>query len=68
MARKIKVLSGGGSVTQQVRSETICELREELDIDSNATVAVNGDNVSSSYQLQENDLVAAVQSNKTVGC
>tara|TARA_R100000742_G_C4186556_1_gene19985 strand:+ start:202 stop:408 length:207 start_codon:yes stop_codon:yes gene_type:complete len=63
----IKVLAGGGFVEQEVRSETICELREELDISSAASVAVNGSNKGNSYSLQDGDLVAAVSNDKTGG-
>ena len=63
----IKVLSGGGFVEQNVRAETICELRSELSIGEAASVAVNGSNQSNSYALQEGDLVAAVSNNKTGG-
>ena len=51
MARTIKVLSGAGFITQEVRSETVCELRDELNIDSSASIAVNGQNVTPSYEL-----------------
>ena len=68
MSKTIKVLSGGGFVTQETRSETMCELREELSIDSNASAAVGGVNVNSSYQLQEGDIVAFVNNDKTGGC
>ena len=67
MAKSIKVLSGAGFVSQEVRSTTVCELKEELGIDSSASVAVNGDNVTGSYELQDGDLVAAVNNNKTGG-
>ena len=63
----IKVLAGGGFVEQEVRAETICELREELDISSGASVAVNGSNKANSYSLQDGDLVAAVSNDKTGG-
>ena len=63
----IKVLAGGGFVEQEVRSETICELREELTISSEASVAVNGSNKGNSYSLQDGDLVAAVSNDKTGG-
>ena len=63
----IKVLAGGGFVEQDVRSTTICELREELSISSSASVAVNGSNKSNSYSLQDGDLVAAVSNDKTGG-
>ena len=45
----IKVLAGAGFVAQEVRAETICELREELTISSSASVAVNGSNKGNSY-------------------
>ena len=67
MAKTIKVLSGAGFITQEVRSETVCELRDELNIDSGASIAVNGQNVTPSYELQEGDLIAAVSNNKTGG-
>jgi len=64
---KIKVLAGGGFVEQEVRSVTICELREELGIDTGAAVAVNGQNKANSYTLRDDDLVAAVSNDKTGG-
>ena len=67
MSKTIKVLSGGGFVTQETRSETMCELREEMSIDSNASAAVGGVNVNNSYQLQEGDIVAFVNNDKTGG-
>ena len=67
MSKTIKVLSGGGFVTQETRSETMCELRDELSIDSNASAAVGGVNVNSSYALQEGDIVAFVNNDKTGG-
>jgi len=63
----IKVLAGGGFVEQEVRAVTICELREELNISSGASVAVNGSNKQNSYSLQDGDLVAAVSNDKTGG-
>ena len=63
----IKVLAGGGFVEQEVRSETLCELREELSIASGASIAVNGSNKANSYSLQDGDLVAAVSNDKTGG-
>ena len=64
---KIKVLSGGGFPEREVNSQTIGSLRDELDMASGSTVAVNGTGVTDDYQLQENDVVAAVSSNKTGG-
>tara|TARA_R100001530_G_C4282229_1_gene145868 strand:+ start:424 stop:636 length:213 start_codon:yes stop_codon:yes gene_type:complete len=67
MSKTIKVLSGGGFVTQETRSETMCELREELGIASNASAAVGGTNVNNSYQIQDGDIVAFVNNDKTGG-
>ena len=67
MSKTIKVLSGGGIVTQETRSETMCELREELGIASNASAAVGGTNVNNSYQIQDGDIVAFVNNDKTGG-
>ena len=67
MSKTIKVLSGGGFVTQETRSETMCELREELGIAANASAAVGGTNVNNSYQIQEGDIVAFVNNDKTGG-
>tara|TARA_R110001583_G_scaffold109623_1_gene258457 strand:+ start:239 stop:451 length:213 start_codon:yes stop_codon:yes gene_type:complete len=67
MSKTIKVLSGGGFVTIETRSETMAELRAERDINGTASAAVGGVNVSSSYQLQEGDCVAFVSNDKTGG-
>lgn len=63
----IKVLSGSGFVEQITSSETLCELRTELDIPESASVSVNGVNQRGSYNLQDGDHVAAAQQNKTGG-
>ena len=67
MARKIKVLSGGGFPEREVNSTTIGALRNELDIPSRASISVNGTGVADDYELQENDLVAAVENDKGGG-
>lgn len=67
MSKTIKVLSGGGFITKETRSETMCELREEMSIGSNASAAVGGVEVTSSYALQEGDIVAFVNNDKTGG-
>ena len=67
MSKTIKVLSGGGFVTQETTAETMCELREEMDISSNASAAVGGVNVRNSYQLQDGDIFAFVNNDKTGG-
>ena len=64
---KIKVLSGGGFPEREVNSGTIGSLRDELDMTSGSTVAVNGTGVTDDYQLQDGDVVAEVTSNKTGG-
>ena len=64
---KIKVLSGSGFPEREVNSQTVGSLRDELDMASGSTVAVNGTGVTDDYQLQEGDIVAAVSSNKTGG-
>ena len=63
----IKVLSGGGFPEREVNSTTVGALREELSISSDATVAVNGRGVTDNYELQNDDIVAAVSSDKKGG-
>ena len=65
--KTVKILSGGGFVTKETRAETMCELREEEGINSNASAAVGGVNVNNSYQLQEGDIIAFVSNDKTGG-
>ena len=67
MATKIKVLSGGGFPERDVNSTTIGALRTELDIPARASVSVNGSGVTDDYELQNNDLVAAVENDKGGG-
>jgi len=67
MSVTIKVLSGGGFPEREVNSNTVGSLRDELDMASGSTVAVNGRGVTDDYQLQDGDIVAAVSSNKTGG-
>ena len=64
---KIKVLSGGGFPEREVNSSTVGALRTELEMAAGSDVSVNGTGVTDDYQLQENDVVAAVSSNKTGG-
>tara|TARA_Y100000310_G_scaffold109907_1_gene108376 strand:- start:135 stop:359 length:225 start_codon:yes stop_codon:yes gene_type:complete len=66
-SKKIKVLSGGGFPEREVNSSTIGALRNELDIPSRASVSVNGTGVADDYELQEGDLVAAVENDKGGG-
>ena len=67
MAANIKLLSGGGFVDQSVSSETVGELKTELNIASGAVVSVNGQNVRDSHTLSDGDMVAAVHNDKTGG-
>ena len=64
---KIKVMSGGGFPEREVNSSTIGSLRSELEMADGSDVSVNGTGVTDDYQLQEGDVVAAVNSNKTGG-
>ena len=65
--KTVKILSGAGFVTKETRAETMCELREEEGISSSASAAVGGVNVNNSYQLQEGDIIAFVNNDKTGG-
>lgn len=68
MAKTIKVLSGGGFVEQEVNSDTLGNLRTELNIAENAVVSVNSKNISdNNHQINDGDIVAAVQNDKTGG-
>ena len=67
MATKIKVLSGGGFPEREVNSTTVGALRNELDIPSRASVSVNGTGVSDDCELNDGDLVAAVENDKGGG-
>ena len=64
---KIKVLSGGGFPEREVNSNTVGALREELEIATGATIAVNGRGETDNYELQDDDIVAAVSSDKKGG-
>ncbi len=64
---KIKLMSGGGFPERDVESTTVGQLRRELDIPDNATVSVGGTGVTDSHEIQENDIIAAVTSDKKGG-
>ena len=66
-SKKIKVLSGGGFPEREVNSSTVGALRNELDIPSRASISVNGTGVADDYELNEGDLVAAVENDKGGG-
>ena len=67
MAANIKLLSGGGFVDQSVSSETVGDLRTELNIAAGAVISVNGQNVRDGQTLSDGDMVAAVHNDKTGG-
>jgi len=70
MATKtIKFLQGGGFVEKQTDADTVEQLRAELpdDISMNSSVAVNGVSVTNTHALQDGDIVAAVNNNKSGG-
>ena len=67
MAANIKLLSGGGFVDQSVSSETVGDLRNELNIATGAVISVNGQNVRDTHALADGDMVAAVHNDKTGG-
>ena len=65
--RTIRWLAGGGFVDKEVTSGTIGQLRDELDINSSADIAVDGINVADTHELTDGSVVAAVQNNKSGG-
>ena len=70
MATKtIKFLQGGGFVERQTNADTVEQLRSEFpdDISAAASVAVNGVSVTNTQAIQEGDIVAAVNNNKSGG-
>tara|TARA_Y100000310_G_C20509426_1_gene728065 strand:+ start:319 stop:552 length:234 start_codon:yes stop_codon:yes gene_type:complete len=64
---KIKVLSGGGFPEREVTAATVGALRSELGVSHAAAISVNGTGVTDDYQLQDDDLVAAVENDKGGG-
>ena len=66
--RKIRWLSGGGFVDKEITSNTVGQLRNELEITPGSDIAVDGVNVSDTHELSEGSVVAAVQNNKSGGC
>ena len=66
--RKIRWLAGGGFVDKEVTSNTVGQLRSELEIPSGSDIAVDGVNVADTHELQDDSVVAAVQNNKSGGC
>jgi len=66
--RTIKYLRGSRFVDTEISSGTIEQLRTEMEIPATASISVNGRDVTNTYELQDDDQVAAVISNKTGGC
>tara|TARA_R100000664_G_C2755626_1_gene143365 strand:+ start:1218 stop:1436 length:219 start_codon:yes stop_codon:yes gene_type:complete len=65
--KTIKYLRGARFVDTEVQSGTISQLRTEMEIPVGASISVNGRDVTDTYELQDDDQVAAVISNKTGG-
>jgi hypothetical protein len=65
--KTIKVLSGGGFIQKVVTSQTLGALRDELDMPAGSSLAVNAVDQDDSYEIQEDDIIASVSSNKTGG-
>tara|TARA_R100001463_G_scaffold46825_3_gene95529 strand:- start:2166 stop:2384 length:219 start_codon:yes stop_codon:yes gene_type:complete len=65
--KTIKYLRGARFVDTEVQSGTISQLRTEMEIPNGASISVNGRDVTDTYELQDDDQVAAVISNKTGG-
>ena len=64
---KIEYLQGSRFVTKHVEANTVAQLRTELTIPEGASIAVNREDVTNTYQLQDGDQVAAVVEDKTGG-
>ena len=65
--KTIKYLRGARFVDTEVQSGSISQLRTEMEIPAGASISVNGRDVTDTYELQDDDQVAAVISNKTGG-
>ena len=65
--KTIKYLRGARFVDTEVQYGTISQLRTEMEIPNGASISVNGRDVTDTYELQDDDQVAAVISNKTGG-
>ena len=63
----IKVLQGSSFVETQVNSSNVGDLRTEKDIPQDAAVSVNGVDATNSTSLEDNNIVAWVNNNKTGG-
>lgn len=65
--KTIKYLRGSRFVETEITSGTVEQLRNEMEIPATASISVNGRDVTNTYELQDDDQVAAVISNKTGG-
>ena len=66
---RITVYNGGHfNDTMSVKSKTVGQLRNELNISASASIAVNTQNASDSFELRDKDIVAYVEENKSGGC
>ena len=63
----IKLLLNGEFVSQDISSETVGELRNELSIPSDAKVMVQGTVRNNDYELTEGEVVAYASDNKVGG-
>tara|TARA_X000001382_G_scaffold35984_1_gene23645 strand:- start:13632 stop:13835 length:204 start_codon:yes stop_codon:yes gene_type:complete len=63
----IKLLLNGEFVSQDISSETVGDLRNELSIPSDAKVMVQGTVRNNDYELTEGEVVAYASNNKVGG-
>lgn len=63
----IKLLLNGEFVSQDISSETVGDLRNELSIPSDAKVMVQGTVRNNDYELTEGEVVAYASDNKVGG-
>ena len=63
----IKLLLNGEFVSQEITSETVGDLRNELSIPSDAKVMVQGTVRNNDYELTEGEVVAYASNNKVGG-
>ena len=63
----IKVLQGSSFVETQVNSISVGDLRTEKDIPLDASVSVNGTDATNSTVVEDGNIVAWVNNNKTGG-
>ena len=66
-SRKINLLNNGEFTSRDVSASNVGELRNELEIPSNAQVNVGGTIRQNEYELSENDYVAYTSNNKVGG-